>query len=167
MNTQRISATLTTQDRDAVLTAIDTIREKLPFLIDLGAGQRKSMAKLVDRSQAFVRKAFEVGSQNPGMLPVSFDLEEMRRDADLFDSLSAIRLALDKLGNQVADRTLQAGAEAFAAARAVYAATKTPFAGAALRTAADDLGRRFGRRRRVAAVTSPEASPAPDDSGES
>ena len=109
MNTQRVSATLTTQDRDAVLAAIFTIREKLPFLIDLGAGQRNAMAKLGDRSQAFVRKAFEVGSQNPGMLPVSFDLEEMRRDADLFDSLSAIRPALDKLGNQVADTTLQEG----------------------------------------------------------
>ncbi len=164
MNTQQVSASLTREDRDAVLTAISTIRERLPFLIDLKAGQRKAKAKLGDKSQAFVRKAFEVGAQNPGMLPVSFDLEEMRRDADLFDGLSAIRLALDKLGNQIADTTLQAGAEAYAAARAVYAATKTPFAGAALRTASDDLCRRFGRRRRVATVIPSEAPPPPDDS---
>jgi hypothetical protein len=53
---------------------------------------------------------------------------------------------------QVDDTSLQIGAEAYAAARTVYAITKTRFAKAALRTAADDLGKRYGRHRPQASV---------------
>ena len=164
MNTQRVSATLTTDDQEAVMAAIGTIREKLPFLVDLTKSQRARMARLGDRSEAFVRTALEVAVQNPGMLPASFDLEEMRRDAQLFDDLSTIHLAIDKLQHEVDDTTVQVGAEAYAAARTVYAATKTPYATPALRTAAGDLGRRFGRRRGQSASNSNGAAAiAPDD----
>lgn len=58
---------------------------------------------------------------------------------------------------EVDDTVMQVGGEAYAAARAVYAAIKTPFAGPALRTAVDDLSRRFGRKRRAAAPAQPNA----------
>jgi hypothetical protein len=152
MSTNRVSATLSTVDQEAVLTAIETIRQKLPFLIDLTSSERVGMAKLGDKSQGFVKKALDVATQNQAMLPASFDLIEMRKDAQLFESLSAIQFAIDKLHNQIDDTAIQVGAEAFAAARAVYAAAKTPFAAPALRTAAGDLGKRFGRKSRAAAA---------------
>ena len=163
MNTNRVSATLSNADQEAVLAAIETIRQKPPFLIDLTTSERVAMTKLGDRSQAFVKKALEVALQNRGRLPVSFDLEEMRRDAQLFENLAAIRLALDKLCNLVDDTTMQAGAEAYAAARAVYAAMKTPHAGPALRTASDDLSKRF-RRKRAAPVQPKDSAPPANDS---
>jgi len=43
----------------------------------------------------------------------------------------------------------------------VYAVTKTPYAGAILRTAADDLGKRFGRKPRAAVIATPAAPPEP------
>ena len=46
------------------------------------------------------------------------------------------------------DTVMQVGGEAFAAARTIYAVSKTPFE-AALRTAAEDLGKRFGRKTRT------------------
>ena len=49
-------------------------------------------------------------------------------------------------------------AEAYAAARTVYAVTKTPFAKAELKTAADELGKRFGRRSRAASPPEPVPS---------
>ena len=130
MNTNRVSATLSIADQEAVMTAIDTIRQKLPFLIDLTANKRVAMAKLGDKSQAFVKKALEIAVQNPG-------------------------IALDKLHNQVDDTAIQAGGEAYATARAVYAATKTPFATPALRTATHELRKRFGRKT---AATAPAES---------
>ena len=51
--------------------------------------------------------------------------------------------------------------EAYAAARTVYAVTKTPYAGAILRTAADDMGKRFGCKSRSAAAAAPAAPPKP------
>ena len=165
MNTNRISATLSTADQEAVMAAIETIRQKLPFLIDLTSSERLGLAKLGDKSQGFVKKALEVAVQNQSMLPGSFDLEEMRKDAQLFENLSPIRLAIDKLQNQVDDTATQVGAEAFAAARAVYAAARTPFAPPALRTAAEDLGKRWGRKTRLATPAESEGSgllPSPD-----
>ena len=95
----------------------------------------------------------------------------MRKDAQLLDTLSPIRLAIDLLQKQIDDTSVQVGAEAYAAARTVYAVTKTPYAGAILRTAADDLGKRFGRKSRAAAAkptssaepASATAPPAPDN----
>ncbi len=148
-----MSATLSTEDQQAVLTAVETIHQKLPFLIDLTINDRIGMAKLGDKTQAFVKKGVDIANQHHDLFPAGF-LDEMRKDAQLFDALGPIRLALDRLRKQLEDTSTQVGAEAYAAARTVYTVTKTPFANAALRNAATDLGRRFGRKVR------PKAEPA-------
>ena len=139
---------------------VTDIREKLPFLINLTSGDRVNMAKLGDKTQAFVSRAVDVATQHPELFPAGF-LEEMRKDAELFDSLAPIRLAVDLLQKEIDDTAVQVGAEAYAAARTVYAVTKTPFARAALRTAASDLGKRFGRKPRAAAPEPVAATPPP------
>lgn len=161
MNTNRISATLPGADQEAVMDAIATIRQKLPFLIDLSIADRVTIPKLGDKTQAFVKKALDVATQHPDMLPVPF-LEEMRKDAQLVETLAPIQLAIDLLQKQVDDTVMQVGAEAYAAARTVYTVTKTPFAKAVLRTAADDLGKRFARK--VSATPAVEPTPVPSSS---
>ncbi|MEH1821491.1 MAG: hypothetical protein V7L31_20825 [Nostoc sp.] len=47
MSTTPISATLAQTDRDAVLQAITTIKEKLPFLVDLSADDRKTLPSAI------------------------------------------------------------------------------------------------------------------------
>ena len=158
MNTNRVSATLSTADQEAVMTALGVIRERLPFLIDLTTAERVILPKLGDKTQPFVRKAVDIALQHPELLPAGF-LDEMRKDAQLLVGLSPIRLAIDLLQKQIDDTVVQLGAEANAAARTVYAVTKTPYAGAILRTAAEDLGKRFGRKPRAAVVAAPAAPP--------
>ena len=46
MSDNRISASLAQADRDAVMKAIATIREKLPFLVDLTTEERRSLPKM-------------------------------------------------------------------------------------------------------------------------
>jgi len=41
-----INGTLAPADQDAIMAAIGTIKQKLPFLIDLSKGQRKGMSRL-------------------------------------------------------------------------------------------------------------------------
>ena len=43
MSDNRISASLSQADRDAVMKAIATIREKLPFLVDLTTEERRAL----------------------------------------------------------------------------------------------------------------------------
>ena len=47
--------------------------------------------KIGARTQLFVKKALEVGTQNSATLPASF-LEEMRKDAQLFETLARANL---------------------------------------------------------------------------
>ena len=79
-----------------VMTALGVIRERLPFLIDLTTAEHVILPKLGDKTQPFVRKAVDIALQHPELLPAGF-LDEMRKDAQLLEGLSPIRLAIDLL----------------------------------------------------------------------
>jgi hypothetical protein len=146
MPDNRISAKLSLADREAVIDAITTIKDKLPFLIDLSTEERKSLPKLGDKSRAFVSKALEIATQNPDFLPRSFDLDEMRRDIELFEALYPILLSLTQLQELVDDTSVAVGSEAYAASLMVYNYAKASGKGAGLDSMIDDLGRRFARK---------------------
>jgi hypothetical protein len=148
MTTNRISATLAQQDREAVMTAIATIKAKLPFLIDLTMEERKALPKMGDKSLAFVSKALEVATQNPDFLPRSFDLEEMRRDVELFEAMYPVVMALAQLQELMDDTYMAVGSEAYAAALAVYNYAKASGQGGGLEVVVEQLGQRFARRSR-------------------
>ncbi|MEJ1930150.1 hypothetical protein WDZ92_07670 [Nostoc sp. NIES-2111] len=146
MPESKVSARLTPLDREAVMQAINTIKEKLPFLVDLTTEERKSLPKLGDKSRAFVSKALEIATQNPDFLPRSFDLDEMRRDIELFEALYPILLSLTQLQELVDDTSVAVGSEAYAAGLMVYNYAKASGKGAGLDSMVDDLGRRFARK---------------------
>ena len=92
-----------------MMTAVATIKEKLPFLIDLTADDRKALPKMGDKSRVFVSKALEVATQNPDFLPRSFDLKELRKDVQLFEAMYPIVVALTQLQELVDDTCFAAG----------------------------------------------------------
>lgn len=146
MADNKVSARLSPVDKKAVMHAINTIKEKLPFLIDLTTEERKSLPKLGDKSRAFVSKALEIATQNPDFLPRSFDLDEMRQDIELFEDLYPILLSLTQLQELVDDTSVAVGSEAYAAGLMVYNYAKASGKGAGLESMVDDLGRRFARK---------------------
>lgn len=148
MSTSPISATLDAKDREAVMQAIATIKAKLPFLIDLNADQRKALPKMGDKSRAFVSKAMEVAAQNSDFLPRSFDLEEMRKDVQLFEAMYPIVVALTQLQELVDDTCLAAGSEAYAAALQVYHYAKASGQVGGLDAVVSEMGQRFARKPR-------------------
>ncbi|MCC5621915.1 hypothetical protein [Nostoc sp. CHAB 5715] len=146
MADNKVSAKLSSADREAVMQAITTIREKLPFLIDLTTEERKALPKLGDKSRAFVSKALEIGTQNPDFLPRSFDLNDMRQDIELFEALYPILLSLTQLQELVDDTSVAVGSEAYAAGLMIYNYAKASGKGSGLESMVDDLGRRFARK---------------------
>jgi hypothetical protein len=146
MADSKVSAKLSPTDKKAVMDAINTIKEKLPFLIDLTTEERKSLPKLGDKSRAFVSKALEIAAQNPDFLPRSFDVDEMRRDIELFEDLYPILLSLSQLQELIDDTSVAVGSEAYAAGLMVYNYAKASGKGAGLESMIDDLGRRFARK---------------------
>jgi hypothetical protein len=150
MPVNRISAVLPQADVDAVMAAITTMKQKLPFITDLTADERKMMPKLGDKSRAFVEKALELATQNQGFLPRDFDVEEMRKDVTLFKSMYAIQQALTKMSEQVNDTVTAAGSEAYVAALLVYNYARSSGIGTAgLDAVVDELGARFARKSKT------------------
>lgn len=158
MPDNRISATLSPADQQAVLAAIGTIREKLPFLIDLSPEERHALPKMGDRSRGFVAQALDVASQNTDILPRSFDVEEMRKDVELLAALSPIMTALAQLNELVDDTFMEVGSEAYASALMVYQYARAAGKGAALDSALDALSQRFARKSRGATGRTPDAA---------
>jgi hypothetical protein len=148
MPDNRIDAALTQADRQAVLAAINTIREKLDFLIDLTPEERRTILRMGDRSRGFVSQALNVAEQNEDILPRSFDVAEMRRDVELLAALEPIMAALSQLSELVEDTYMAVGGEAYAAALLVYQFVRAAGKGAALDGALDALGQRFARKSR-------------------
>jgi hypothetical protein len=155
MTVNHISATMTPTDREAVLAAVATIKAKLPFLMNLTPEQRKSLPKMGDKSQSFVNKALEVATQNPDFLPRSFDLDEMKRDVELFQALYPVFLALTQLQEAVDDTVMAVGSDAYAAALLVYNFAKANGKGAGLDAMTDEMGKRFARKSRKVELPAP------------
>ena len=156
-----IKATVSTDDQGAVLAAIAMIKQKLPFLIDLPLNERKSTVKIGIKGSNFVKQALDVALQHAGVLPASFDVNDMRSDTQLFAYLTSLQLALHQLKKQIDDTTMQVGSQAYAAARVVYASASSNFAGAPLEVAANELGKHFGRKPKAAKATGGTPAPAP------
>jgi hypothetical protein len=150
MPVNSVSATLAQSDRDAVMQAVATIKEKLPFLIDLTPADRKALPKLGDKSRAFVSKALEVATQNPDFLPRSFDLEEMRKDVLLFEALYPLLLSLTQVQELVDDTYMAVGSEAYTAALQVYNYAKASGNVGGMDAVVGEMGQRFARKPRKA-----------------
>jgi hypothetical protein len=156
MNENRVSGVLSSEDAAAIKAALETVSQKLPFLIGLDPETRRSMPRGGDKSRAFVRKSLEVANQNPWMLPRAFDLDEFGRDVALDEALLPIAELIRKLAEMVDDTHMAVRSDAYLAALTVYQSAKHAGKNAGLDGALDELGRRFMRK----AGATPPAPPA-------
>ncbi|MBW4630984.1 MAG: hypothetical protein KME30_03490 [Iphinoe sp. HA4291-MV1] len=144
MVSQNINATLSPEDIQQIKAAIQTIQQKLPFLINLSTEERRKLFKMGDKSLAFVNNSLTAAQSNPDILPATFDLQEFVRDYQLAATLTELLIALRQLNEQVDDTLLAVGSEAMSSSLTVYeyvktAAKKTP----GLKSLAEQLGERF------------------------
>jgi len=156
---QNISATVADADVQAIKSAIATIQQKLPFLVNLTPDERKSIFKTGPNSLSFVQNALQAAQNNPDIFPKSFDVAEFSSDVDLFAVLTDLGTSVEQLASEIDDTRLAVGGEAMKEATQVYnyvktAATTTP----GLKPIADQLGQRF--QKASAAQPAPAATPA-------
>jgi hypothetical protein len=141
---QNITATLSDKDIQEIKTALQTIQQKLPFLITLSVEERRKLVKMGDKSLAFVKNSLTAAQSNGDILPASFDLDEFVRDYQLATTLTELLIGLRQLTEQVDDTLMAVGSEAMTSSLTVYdyvktAAKKTP----GFKSLAEQLGERF------------------------
>lgn len=157
----RVSATLTTSDRETILNAIETIKQAMPFLVNLTAEDRKTMPKVSDRGRGFMLNSLEAAQKHTDCLPRSFDVEEMRKDVQMIEDLYPILLALGELYSLVDDTYFTVHSEAYAAALKVYDAAKSHADMPGMKIVVEQLKQQFARRnKKESSETAPEPIPS-------
>lgn len=146
MTNDLIKGDLSLEQQKAVLQAMADIQAKLPFLIDLTVDDRRTLPKMGDKSRAFVDQGLAIATQNEGILPRNFDLEEYRRDVALVRQLEPVVLAMRQLAKRLDDTYLAAGSDAYGQTLVVYQAAKLAGKDGSLDEHLDSLGRRFARK---------------------
>lgn len=148
----KVSATFTAADKQAILKQLAAIRQLLKPVLNhsLSPEDRKNMAKMGDKSLAFVGKALDYAGKNSSLVPPYLDLAEANKDYALAADLKEFSHELATLSQAVEDNLMMAGAEAYDAALIFHASVKgasrtnTPGSEAIY----DDLVQRFPRGSR-------------------
>lgn len=147
---QHIETTISTVDLQAIKDAFATIKQKLPFLVNLTTAERKATFKTGPDRVSFVQNALLATEAHPDILPGSFSTSSFQKDVALFTSLSELQALADSLCSQIDDTRLAVGGDSMTQATDVYnyvkrAARSTP----GLKPLAQQLGEQFQRASRV------------------
>jgi len=153
---QNIDASISPADLQSIKDAFATIKQKLPFLVNLSNDERKSIVKTGPNSLTFVTKALSAAQANSSIFPDSFDDDAFKRDVDLFAVLTELVTLVNQMAEQIDDTRLAVGGEAMQEAMQTYQYIKTASkTEPGLKALADDLGERFKR----ASVPAPPTPP--------
>jgi hypothetical protein len=142
----RVDAVISPTAVTSIMTALAGIRTNLAMLQTLTDAERLTLAKMGDKTQAFVKQALDTATRHPEILPGAFSLEDFQTDVALIDSLRPIWGEVRELFNALDDTMLLAGSEAFAAALEVYQYAKVNDKDGELTDALKDMGQRFSRK---------------------
>jgi hypothetical protein len=96
----------------------------LPYVTALTPAERRTLAKMGEKTLSFVEKAHEAATENPNFVPPFLDMAAF--DVDFADAhnLWGLHLATNQLHENVDDTTMVAGSEAYQASLIFYNSVK-------------------------------------------
>ncbi len=119
-----ISAEIDSETITEVLGHLTAIKTKIPFLLKLETNTKKSLASMDDNRAPFVAKCLHYGLSEPNVVPPYVDLNELKRDLDLFNNLQSIAREINRLADMVNDTRIAAGTDAYVASLSLYNSVK-------------------------------------------
>ena len=154
---QNIDATLSAADVQAIEDDINSIKQKMPFLVTLTSDERKSLFKTGASRLSLIVDTAGIAQDFPNIFPPSFNITAFLRDVELFQKLNELRLKVDSLASQVDDTCLAVGSEAAKEALQVkdYAEAAVDTV-PGLRPLVERIGQHFERSRNPAAAPEPK-----------
>jgi hypothetical protein len=137
---------------DAALAVIEG--HFAPFII-LTPDERRNLAKMGDKSEAFCRQTLMVMAQNPQVIPPSLDLAEAQNDLANLDKLRPRLHRLRDLLGRGDDTDMALGSDVTNTCSDGYALLKIAGKGAGLEVLRQTMSIRFNRSSK------PKADPTP------
>ncbi len=155
-----LDAEVSDQELAEVLQAIETVRQKLPFLVLLSPGEKKATPMLDEGRIPFALKALEYASRENAISPNPPLLQEAKKDLDIYNKLQSVVRELSRLHEMANDTRMLAGAELYQFARVTYKMAKIS---ASLnipgtKSIVDDLGRLYATQGKNSQPDAPLAA---------
>ena len=158
MQQDLVSRVVTKELQAQVLQLIRQIHEKLPNLIALPVGERRSRPMLGAKSQKYTRVCLATLAQNPELIPRGIDIEAALADLEAMDNLMVVLQALQQLTELVEDTVAALGSDAMFVANLGYGLIKSVGKSSGLDEIVKELSYRHARPRRK--------KPTPESEGE-
>ena len=120
-----ISTSISEENKKEIMDAIDRIDKLLPDLVTLSAEKTAALPKVSFSTIEFVYETLELIDRYPELIPHDIEIPEIRKDAELIESINTILKPLKKLVRKLEDSAVLAGSEAYVPSMAIYNAVKT------------------------------------------
>ncbi|HRL78546.1 MAG TPA: hypothetical protein PK440_22245 [Candidatus Accumulibacter phosphatis] len=155
MSQNLIALNLSPDDVAAIDAALTTLETRFAGLIELSADDRRSLAKMGDKSEAFCRHTLIVLGQNRQIVPDELDLAAAEADLQQLDLLRPRVARLRRLLTRADDTEMALGSDVLGAALEGYALAKVFGKGAGLDALKDVVSVRFSGRRKSGGAATP------------
>jgi hypothetical protein len=158
-----VTGTLSDANKAAIIADINSIRTKMPFLVNLSEGERKSLPKMGDNSRAYVQKGHEFAAQNTDKLGADFGMTDYTADYNLDAQLQEVETAFDQLREDFDDTVMALRSDLMVRSNFAYALMKVlGKSSGAFDDMRKDMGQRFkaqGAKKASAPKTAPGIQP--------
>ena len=148
MSQNIIDFTLDDAQLAASLQALTDLETQLSGLVAMSTEQRRKLARMGDKSEAFCRQTLSVLAQNPQVVPPSLKLAEAQADLVALDKLRPRLQRLQRLAERGADSETALGSDIMRCALDGYALLKVSGRNQGLEGLRKELGTRFARSTR-------------------
>jgi hypothetical protein len=124
MYSNLISTSISEQQVNDINAAIDRINAQLPTLVTLSYEELSSLHKVSYKNIDFIHEVLDIADTYPHLVPPHIDVQEIRKDLKLIESITKILHPLKKLVKKLEDSALLAGSEAYIPSLAIYNSVK-------------------------------------------
>lgn len=103
-----------------ILAAFDTIKEKLPFLINLSPAEKRRMPNISTERGGMVDTFTNEMDLHADLIPTFVDMPELAKDRELFTQLDTIRSCANELCEGINDTHQALGSDMYLAYLSFY-----------------------------------------------
>ena len=143
-----VSLSLTDAQLSVIDQSLTDLETQLSGLIAMNAAQRKSLARMGDKSESFCRQTLNVLAQNPPVVPPSVALQDGLADLEALDRLRPRLQRMLRLTERAADTETALGSDVMNVALQGYALLKVAGRNQGLEGLRRELGSRFAKSPR-------------------
>jgi len=124
MYSNLISTSISQEKINEIIAAIDRINAQLPTLVSLSSEEMSSLPKVSIKNIDFIHEVLDFADTYPDLIPPNIDVQEIRKDLYLIESITKILKPMKKLVKKLEDSALLAGSEAYIPSLAIYNSVK-------------------------------------------